>query len=744
MDEPSVLDYLKYKLAPWKYPPVEVFPDELAEFPAGSDASEETILALGGGHQGELSQGVQGADTGVSTQSVRTQEAHVQVRPYMALTAVLLGLAAQRTLEPSSGRGWNETSAFGVILFIIAAALAAWASWRDEWRIADPPAVQRVDDTLRVRSAALFIGVALALLALFTTTDNRFSVINFSLLALALIALVATFWRGNEGAYGVAQIGAPEYANGRKTMLASLKWALVIGIVLLVSAYFRFAQLNQIPGEMNSDHAEKILDIIRLLAGQTSIFFPNNGGREALQMYLAAGLVKFFGLNLDFLLLKIVSSGVGFLTLPFFYLIGKEIGNKRVGLLAMAFAGIAYWPNVVSRLGLRLPFYFLFTASALYFLIRGLRRGTRNDFILLGIVLGLSFYGYSADRILPFVILMGVALYLVHTHSSNEREQAFWLVLMALVIALVIFFPMLRYLLEQPGIFLYRTLTRVSGVEQPLPAPAVLIFFRNAGRALTMFSWSNGEIWTTSIPFRPALDVASGALFWMGAVITWIAYLRRRHWVHLFLLLSIPLLMLPSILALAFPSENPNLYRTAGAAIPVFLLIGLALDGLMTAVEKSSLGIGGKLQSRKILSWGLAGILIFISAYQSYHLVFDQYRQQYQLSAWNTTEMGDVVRGFAGTYGSVDNVWVMGYPYWVDTRLVGITAGYPLRDFAMFPEEIGQIPDSPEAKLFIINPQDEKAVSALQQRFTNGILTSQPAKIPGKEFLIFFVPPQMG
>ena len=58
---------------------------------------------------------------------------------------------------------------------------------------------------------------------------------------------------------------------------AVLSFLLVMGI----GAYFRFAYLAQVPGEMNSDHAEKILDVMRVLMGQTNIFFPNNGGREA-------------------------------------------------------------------------------------------------------------------------------------------------------------------------------------------------------------------------------------------------------------------------------------------------------------------------------------------------------------------------------------------------------------------------------------------------------------------------------
>jgi len=35
-------------------------------------------------------------------------------------------------------------------------------------------------------------------------------------------------------------------------------------------------------------------------------------------------------------------------------------------------------------------------------------------------------------------------------------------------------------------------------------------------------------------------------------------------------------------------------------------------------------------------------------------------------------------------YGETDTVWVVPFPYWVDTRLPGVWAGIPNRDFAMW------------------------------------------------------------
>ena len=746
MEEPTVLDYVKSKLAPWKYPPVElpsagsgaeiqarISPEHHVSTENGTSPDADSNPQIAPATE-RVVEGIQRDSTYTTDEKSKRSVPTLAVSwPWRSLVGLSLAFIGQRGLEPGPNRTWAN----GVIWFILAAVFIAWAAWRGEWRAAEPPSRELRNDSFKVHGIWLIAGLGLALLAFLTFTEDRFTPLNVGLMTLSITFLVLAFW----------QAGAPRQESWSHRFIGltkirltskSILWALLISFLLAVTAYFRFANLSQVPSEMNSDHAEKILDVIRLLQGQTYTFFANNGGREALEFYLIAALVKFFGANLGFMTMKIVTTVVGFLSLPFVYMIGKEIANQRVGLLAMAFAGVAYWPNTVSRLGLRLPFYILFAAMVIFFLLRGLRRGNRNDFIWLGLALGLSMYGYSADRILPLLVFLALGIYLLHIRFPGVRRQVFWFTIMALMFAGVVFLPMLHYMLDQPAVFFYRTLTRLSGAEHPLTEPAALIFLKNTGRALAMFSWSDGEVWTTSVPDRPALEVASGALFWSGVLVVSIAYLRKRRWEHLFLLLSVPVMLLPSIMALAFPNENPNLYRTGGALIPAFLLVALSLDGLMTSLKERLPNWGSS------LAWALAAILLIFSAYQGYDLVFNQYRLEYERSAWNTSEMGKIVRDFAGTYGQVDNVWVMGYPYWVDTRLVGIIAGYPLHNFALFAQDVNQLPNNQEAKLFLIKPEDWRAIDALQKRYTQGILTYYPTKDPAKKFLVFFIPPQKG
>lgn len=710
MDEPSVLDYLKSKLAPWKHPPIHL--------PAanGTVAEQPAI------------------DEKQAVPKIR-EELQPERRsfpwPWRAIGGLLLALAAQRAFMPP-----DRSPTLGIALLFLAAILTAWAYLSDEWQVAPPPARQLRFDPLTLRSSDFLLGIGLAALAFLAASNNLFTPLNLLLLFSSLVFLIRAFWLADPNT-PAWHIRLSRFLARPEWKLSISRWSIVVLAAVALVVFFRFYNLGQVPPEMVSDHAEKYLDVNDVLNGRTQIFFPRNGGREALQFYLLAAMHRYFGAGLDHMTLKISTALIGLLSLPFVYLLGKEMGNRRVGLLAFTFAGIAYWTNVVSRAGMRLPFYFLFTAATLYFLIRGMRTSNRNDFILAGLSLGLGFYGYSADRVLPLVVILAIGLYFIHRQSIGQRQQVLGWTLVLVLISFVVFLPLLRYITQDPTGFGYRMFSRMGTMEQPLPGPAIEIFLDNLWRALIMFSWSGGVVWGVSIPDYPVLGVVSGALFYLGAVLVFLCYLRRRYWLDLFLLVSIPVLMLPSIMALAFPSENPNLYRTGGAMVPVFLMVGIALDGLMNSLQ-SRLGFAWGPKA----AWGLAILLLAWAAQQDYDLVFRKYYQQYANSAQNTSEMGRVIRDFSNTIGSPDSVWVMGYPHWADTRLVAINAGNPQRDYAMFVEILVSTLSDPEAKLFLIHPQDQPAIDALSRLYPQGWLREHHAKIENRDFLVYFVPPR--
>ncbi len=731
MEEPSVLDYLKAKLTPWRGPAPKI-----PEIPQpGVEQSGAAEMIPGGELSTPESVDIPASQIASSVPAVVPERvSEVKARPLFWITvgSFLLAVIAQASLEPGPNRAWT----LGAVLYLISAAGAFVAAWRGEWTAHPLPESQPRRDSLRVRYPGLFIGIPLALLALWLFEDNLFTRLNVTLWLLSLVAILWTFWLpGSQGESWVRRLyrvfSKPEWnLSITRGTLAGL------GVVALI-LFFRLYRLNLTPPEMFSDHAEKLLDVWDVLHGQTRIFFPRNTGREALQMYLAAVTILLFKTGYSHLTLKIGTVLAGLLTLPFLYLLGKELGSKRIGLLAAAFAGISYWHNVISRVGLRFPLYPLFVAPSLYYLLRGIRTSNRNDFILSGLFLGIGLHGYTPIRILPIVILVAVGLYLVHAQSRGLRKQTLWGLIVLALMALMVFLPLLRYSLDNPEAFSYRSFSRLGSLERPLPGPAGEIFLNNLWKAMTSFAWDDGEIWVISVTHRPALDIISAALFYLGMMLLLARYIRRRHWLDLFLLLSVPLLTLPSILSLAFPAENPALNRMAGAIVPVFLIVAIALDGLMTTLSnRLSLFWGPK------VALGVAVGCLTLASLQNYSLVFEEYQRVFELSSWNTSEMGQVIKSFTTSVGSPDSAWVVAFPHWVDTRLVGMNAGYPLKDYAIWTDQLAETISDPRPKLFLVKPEDTQAINTLQTLYPQGVLQEYTSRVENHDFYMYFVPPR--
>ena len=718
-EEPSVLDYVKSRLSFGRGGRVEIpEPGELEMPEAPPTSDDQPAPAL----------------------------------PWVSLFALGLALFAQRSFEPP-----NPSAITGLTFYALALGLLLWAILRGEWALGQLAESSLGNDPLTVRGLFFILSLLLLipaflllggpqltpdlalpqrLVGLFQLHSNLFDWLNIAVWLITLSLFIWSLWWHDPQTISARAKIRNSFSGGRWQVNISRRTLLILAAVGLV-IFFRVYHLQQTPAEPFSDHAEKLLDVYDVSQGQTHIFFTRNTGREAIQMYWTLLVSWVFGTGLSFLSLKIGTVLIGLFTLPYMYLLGKEVGGPRLGLIAFFFAGIGYWPNVISRIGLRFPLYPLFVAPLMYYLIRGLRTRARNDFILAGLFLGLGLHGYSPFRIVPFLVATTFILYVLHAQSKGARRDALlWFVILGLT-SLIIFLPLLRYATENPGVFSYRALSRLGTVEQPLPGPWYEIFFSNTWNAFRMFNWDDGGIWVNSLPHRPALDVVSGALFLMGIVLVAARYLQKRHWLDLFLLLAIPILLLPSILSLAFPDENPALNRAAGALVPAFLLVALALDSLLSAIGSE----------RKWMTWSVAGLLLFISASQNFDIVFRQFDQNFRNGAWNSSEMGAVIKQFGLTYGETDTAWVVPFPYWVDTRLPGVWAGIPNRDFAKWPDELADTLQLSGPKLFIVKANlqdpganDQASLDILKGLYPQGSLSLHQSSVPGHDFWIYFVP----
>jgi hypothetical protein len=643
--------------------------------------------------------------------------------------ALILALFAQFALEHH-----GEGPFVGVVFYLLAALMMAWAAWKGDVPVELPASNGSQKPEPAYRPGFLVAAGVLSVLTFLACRDNTFTGLNVGLWIGALATLWIALWDGDLSLRRL-WAGLRAWLRDPHLRIRVDRWGLVLGLAGLVILFFRVHQIQAVPAEMVSDHAEKLLDVADVLGGQTSIFFPRNTGREALQFYVAAATARLLGTGITFLTLKIGTVLAGLLTLPFVYLFAKELGGRGAGLAALVLAGVGYWPNVIARIGLRFPLYPLFVAPALFYLARGLRLRRRNDLLWCGLAVGIGLQGYSPTRFLPLVVAVGVGIYLLGRQAVGRRMSvAGWLVA-AGAVALVVALPLLRVGVEAPDMVLYRALSRLSTTERDIPGTVVGVFLSNLWNALRMFAWDNGEVWVIGIPHRPALDWVTGAFFDMGLILVAVRCLRKRSWVDLFVLISIPLLLLPSILSLAFPEENPATNRAAGAMVPVFAVAGLALSALPAWAR----GLGAGRRARATVAWTTVGLFLLAAAI-NFRLVFTDYADLYRRSAWNTSDLGRVIEGYAESIGSLDTAYVVAYPYWVDTRLVGINAGNPLRDYAIAPETLPSLGEGSGPMLFLAKIEDQPAIDELRRLFPGGSLSRFSSAQEGHDFWIFLVP----
>lgn len=654
--------------------------------------------------------------------------------PWLTIAAVLLALVAQLSLEPSPSR----TAWPGVLLYAGALVCLIVATNRQEWQLPNLNPSSFTPFTIDFKVEFLLVSILQAVLAFFWFGNGRFGFLNTLLWVLCVFFFFMAFWPiKGKPTFTIKAVWERFIDQGWQIRFT--RWTIIVLAVIAVILFFNFARLDSVPPEMVSDQAEKLMDINDILNGNTPVYFPRNTGREALHFYASAAFMRLFNLDVSFLNLKIVAVFANLLTLFFIYLLGKEWGDRWVGLAAALFAGIAYWPLLFTRLALRIPYYPLFVAPVMYFMTRGLRRQNLPDVLWAGFFLGLGLHGYTPFRIVPILVVLGFLIYAVHITGKDLRLRAVLALVLIAFTSLLVFIPLLRYWVSYPDLFAYRAFSRLTGMEVGFQNSPLVIFVQNFWKASVMFFWDNGVIWAHSVPGRPALEVVSAAFYFLGIASLLLRYFRKWDWRDLFMLISIPLLMMPSILSLAYPGENPSLNRSAGAVVPVFVIIGLAFVTLIRTVKRQLSGKIGQFVLTIVVL-----LLVVWSGMNNFDLVFNQYYAIYRASSWNTSEVGRVAALFIDSLGDPETTYVVGYPHWVDSRLVAINAGHPGLDFAIFPQEIPDTLADPRAKMFFLNVNDADNAQLLQLTFPAGVLWQYDSEVPNKDFMIFFVPPPVG
>ncbi|MFQ6101714.1 MAG: glycosyltransferase family 39 protein [Anaerolineae bacterium] len=404
-----------------------------------------------------------------------------------------------------------------------------------------------------------------------------------------------------------------------------LSWFAVAFLgVLLVGAGFRLYHLRQNPPEMGWDHQCNLEDVWDVVGrGLRPSFFYRNNGREPGYFYWTAALVWLTGLPVGFYALKLGMAVAGLLTLPGVYLMARELYGRWVGLWAIFFAAVASWPVILNRLGLRCPLAPLASAWAFYFMLRGLRTGQRNDFLLLGLTLGAGFYGYTAFGVVPLAVVLCWGVVWLRTRRSDLGRRLRWgNIALTVLSALLVFLPLGLFMLVRPFAFWKRSLWYLAYNE--IPGHPLLILLHNLKNLALMFHWRGDSVALSTLKYEPVLDPILGGMMILGLVVALARMVSRCDHLTLGLLVAGAVALLPSALSLSFPEENPSVMRTSSAIPVVFALTALPIGAWTEGVARA-----WRRRWQWALVWAVAVVLAVGLVWVNGHRVFVSYVEGY-------------------------------------------------------------------------------------------------------------------
>ena len=580
--------------------------------------------------------------------------------------------------------------------------------------------------------------VVFGVLAFFSFRDNRFGpqgLLTWGLGIVLCFVAVPRHKSSDEPGLG------PRLARIFRQRRLSLSWdSLALLLAIAVGAFFRFYRLLELPADLGWDLPYNYTDAQRILHGEYPVFFPDNYGREGMFFYLIVAVSKIIGLSPYSI--RLTSALVGVATLPAIYLLARELADRRTAVLATWLLALNKWHIVLTRSGYRVSLMPLFSILLLYGLARGLRRGGPRDWAWAGCFLGLGLWTYKSFVFALPLAIGALGLYALMARLSTRcvDRRLLWppstgsiikgLGLMLLV-ALIVYVPMLRFLADTPELYLARELQGTHLVGESLERAGITplqLYARNTLTSLLMFNYEGDGNSRFGMPFQRHMGYVSGVLFVLGFVG---AMARWRRGGNLLLVLATLGFLAPMTISM-LAGEKPNCFRSSGVIGPTLVLAAVVLRGLMSHLTyainqvddalRRSTASGVSPKRRPILAGLLALALVSAmlgkEADESYRFYFHDFRQQAPDGANYS-----VALAMANTIIAFEDgpAYVRAWPHWYDGRALNVHLSAAGRSHNG--ELHGITPDKPpllnhRGKLLIILPPDDTAdLEVLKTRF---------------------------
>lgn len=352
--------------------------------------------------------------------------------------------------------------------------------------------------------------------------------------------------------------------------MRSALFILSLVAILVAAAMLRFIDLAANPGGLYLDEAAEALDAHRLLTvpGFHPIFFADGGGREALFGYVVAAAFRTFGESI--FVLRATAAAIGVAGVFAIWLLARRYG-VLAGLAAAGWAAGSLWLISVSRDGMRNTLVPLFAALCLAALLAWADRPDRRSALMAGAVAALAtLYTYQPLKLLPLLVLVWI-LWLRRVDREWYGRLRSTIGPFAISFALVAA-PMLLAALLDPVSYFGRMLGVLPAIGGQ-PVDLVDHWLRTIG----MFSVAGDPNPRHDVNALPLLGWPLFVVAAIGATALW---RRRRNAADALILASLPIFLLPPLLATE--GGAPHFLRALGLAAPVAVAVGVGVQQIVS------------------------------------------------------------------------------------------------------------------------------------------------------------------
>ena len=287
---------------------------------------------------------------------------------------------------------------------------------------------------------------SVTLLRAISTADRAHSYQAPLILWLVSISLYAlAFWDVARLRRELTQLVSA--AQARRAEVALVMACTLVGLAL------RVVNLETVPYVLSGDEAAMGLEAVRVIRGElTNMFATGWLSHPTLYFFVQSLPLRLFGRTVW--ALRLSSALAATLTLPLFYLLMRQLADRRTALAATGILTAYHFHIHYGRVGMNNIEDGLFVTVVLLCLIRGRRIRSRGYFVAAGLALGFSQYFYIGARLIPMLVAVLVAYWALRDRAFLSRHLGD---LAALVGAfLVVALPILAFWWAHPDYFVAR------------------------------------------------------------------------------------------------------------------------------------------------------------------------------------------------------------------------------------------------------------------------------------------------